>query len=560
MYKRKWYLKTWLISLMFALWFLIVPGIIGIILLFLKYKENKSIQEYDSSLLDQIDKLKKETLESKREELEKVNIEINTVKEKLKNTNSELNNISELLIKSKNENIKLSTENSNLSSDTKSLLKQKEDLLSDIDKLNLELQKINLSKESTNKKIKEMEAKYNLMLSNATSQSEKIIENAEIKAKEIAGDAYIALKNSEDLKKTAKAIKNTIEGYGNEYIVPADGILDKLADDFGYVEAGDELKKARQKSKLMSKNGLAAKCDYVELNRKTTAISFVTDAFNGKVDTILSTVKATNYGILKQKIIDSFMLVNNLGEAFRNAVITQEYLQSRLDELKWAVATFELKEKEKEEQRIIKEQIREEEMARRDYEKAIKEAAKEEDLLKKLMEKAKLQLQEATEQQKAEYESKLIDLQQKLQEVEDKNQRALSMAQQTKSGHVYIISNIGSFGEDVYKIGMTRRLNPLDRVKELGDASVPFAFDVHSMIFSDDAPKLETELHKIFNKNQVNKINSKKEFFKVNIKEIREQIEELDIQAKWTMLAEAKEYRESLAIENKMKSSEEFAS
>lgn len=181
-------------------------------------------------------------------------------------------------------------------------------------------------------------------------------------------------------------------------------------------------------------------------------------------------------------------------------------------------------------------------------------------MLKKLMAKAQLQLQEANDQQKAEYESKLIDLQKKLQEAEEKNQRALSMAQQTKSGHVYIISNVGSFGEDVYKIGMTRRLDPLDRVKELGDASVPFTFDVHSMIFSDDAPKLETELHKIFNKNQVNKVNPKKEFFKVNIKDVKSQIEKMGIQSKWTMLAEAKEYRESLAIENEMKSSEEFAS
>ena len=135
------------------------------------------------------------------------------------------------------------------------------------------------------------------------------------------------------------------------------------------------------------------------------------------------------------------------------------------------------------------------------------------------------------------------------------------MAQQTKSGHVYIISNICSFGENVYKIGMTRRLNPLDRVRELGDASVPFSFDVHSMIFSNDAPKLENELHKIFSNHQVNKVNSKKEFFRVNIKDIREQLENMGIEAKWTMLAEAKEYRESLAIENEMNSTtEEYVS
>ncbi len=405
--------------------------------------------------------------------------------------------------------------------------------------------------------IKSKKAEYEDIISISMEHSKQILNDAHKKAEEIAGDAYKALKNYDNMKNKIKALKNIIDGYGNEYVVPSSGILDDLAEDFSYTQAGQELKKAREKTKVIVKNGLAADCDYVENNRKITAIDFVTDAFNGKVDTILATVKSTNYGVLKQKILDSFTLVNSLGQPFRNARITDNYLQARLDELKWAVAATELKEKEKEEQRLIKEQIREEERARKEYEKAIREAAKEEQMLNKMLEKAKLQLLEASEQQKAEYEAKLIDLQNKLQEAEEKNQRALSMAQQTKSGHVYIISNIGSFGENVYKIGMTRRLNPIDRVKELSDASVPFSFDVHSMIFSDDAPKLENELHKIFSNNQVNKVNSKKEFFKVNIKDIRNQIERMGIEAKWTMLADAKEYKESLAIENSATANDE---
>lgn len=94
-------------------------------------------------------------------------------------------------------------------------------------------------------------------------------------------------------------------------------------------------------------------------------------------------------------------------------------------------------------------------------------------------------------------------LEQELKEAHERKERALSMAQQTKRGHVYIISNIGSFGEHVYKIGMKRRLEPLDRVKELGDASVPFQFDIHAMIFSEDAPNLENELHKAFSNKKV---------------------------------------------------------
>ena len=127
------------------------------------------------------------------------------------------------------------------------------------------------------------------------------------------------------------------------------------------------------------------------------------------------------------------------------------------------------------------------------------------------------------------------------------------MAQQTRSGHVYIISNIGSFGENVYKIGMTRRLEPADRVRELGDASVPFSFDIHAMIYSENAPSLETELHKYFMKSQVNKVNPRKEFFKIGLKDIRDKVESMQLETKWTMAAEAAEYRESLAIENTFK-------
>jgi hypothetical protein len=123
------------------------------------------------------------------------------------------------------------------------------------------------------------------------------------------------------------------------------------------------------------------------------------------------------------------------------------------------------------------------------------------------------------------------------------------MAQQTKTGHVYVISNVGSFGTDVLKIGLTRRLEPLDRIRELGDASVPFEFDVHAMILSDDAPALEHALHRHFIASQVNKVNPRKEFFRVSLKTIREEIEKLGIQASWTMAAGATEYKQSQAIE-----------
>ena len=303
----------------------------------------------------------------------------------------------------------------------------------------------------------------------------------------------------------------------------------------------------------MVEQGEAATCDYAETYRRDTAIRFVIDAFNGRVDGILSRTKHDNYGTLEQEIRDACSLVNYNGKAFKNARILLVYLDARIAELKWAVAAQELRMKEREEQRRIQEQIREEEKARREYERAIREAAKEEETLRRAMEKAQQQVQMATAEQKNRYEQQLQELAEKLKQAEDRNQRAISMAQQTKRGHVYIISNIGSFGEQVYKIGLTRRLEPLDRIYELGDSSVPFDFDVHAMIFSEDAPALEAKLHKHFVLSQINKVNHRKEFFRVDMKHVREELEKLGLESKWTMTAEAAEYRESLAIDEIIK-------
>ncbi|MEO7034247.1 MAG: DUF4041 domain-containing protein [Polyangiaceae bacterium] len=383
----------------------------------------------------------------------------------------------------------------------------------------------------------------------ARQQASHIVADARTQAQQTAGEALKALENVETLRREAKALENVVNGYGDRYIVPTHSVLDDLAEGFGFTEAGASLKGARDLTRRMVKDGKAGTCEYVENNRRETAIAFVVDAFNGKVDSILSRTKADNVGKLQQEIGDAFTLVNMLGKAFRDARVTNEYLQARLAELRWGAAATELKNQERDEQRHIKEQLREEEKARREYERAIRDADKEEDALRKAMAKVQREVEQASDAQRAMYEAQLAELAQKLQVAEEKNQRALSMAQQTKRGHVYIISNVGSFGEDVFKIGLTRRLEPLDRVRELGDASVPFEFDVHAMIQSDDAPALEHTLHRHFIASQMNKVNPRKEFFRVNVSAVREEIEKLGIQASWTMKAAAAHYRESLAID-----------
>lgn len=390
-------------------------------------------------------------------------------------------------------------------------------------------------------------------LAKAIADADKIVATANERAQEIAGDAMEAMAKAKQYANAAKAMKNIIEGYGDAYIIPTYHLLDDLAEEFGFIEAGQKLKEARELTKVLVKTGRAASCDYAEANRRETAIRFVADAFNGKVDSILSRSKSDNHGKLEQEILDAAAVVNQLGAPFRNARVNDEYLRARLEELRWGVTARLLKDQEREEQRQLREQMREEEKARREYERAIKDAAKEETILRSALEKAQEQVAAANAEERAKFEARLALLQDQLKAAEEKNKRALSMAQQTRAGHVYVISNIGSFGEEIFKIGMTRRLEPLDRVRELGDASVPFEFDIHAMIFSDDAPGLEKQLHRHFLREQVNKVNPRKEFFRIDLPSIRKELESLNVETQWTMVAQALEYRETLRIEEQIR-------
>jgi hypothetical protein len=193
---------------------------------------------------------------------------------------------------------------------------------------------------------------------------------------------------------------------------------------------------------------------------------------------------------------------------------------------------------EREEQSRLREQIREEQRRERDAQEAIEQAEREKATIEAALQRA---LADAAGRHAAEVER----LRGQLAEAEAKSRRAISLAEITKTGHVYVISNRGSFGSDVFKIGMTRRLDPMDRVYELGDASVPFPFDVHMTITCDDAPKLEAALHRAFHKQRVNKVNLRKEFFRVTIAEIVSTVRDLHGEVDYQADAEALEYMQS---------------
>jgi hypothetical protein len=278
-------------------------------------------------------------------------------------------------------------------------------------------------------------------------------------------------------------------------------------------------------------------------------------AFNGECESLIAKVKWNNVNQMKERIKKSFETINKIGES-QTVTIQPGYLDLKLKELVLEYEYQLKRQKEKEELRAVQEALREEEKARHEFEKAQKEAEKEEANYQKALDKAKREIEQATGDKHDKLLAQIERLEQELKEAHDRKERALSMAQQTKRGHVYIISNIGSFGEQVYKIGMTRRLEPEDRIKELGDASVPFQFDIHAMIFSEDAPNLENELHKAFANRKVNMLNYRKEFFKVTLDEIEQKIKELGLETAFVRIPEAMEYRETLAILTKLNTTE----
>lgn len=207
---------------------------------------------------------------------------------------------------------------------------------------------------------------------------------------------------------------------------------------------------------------------------------------------------------------------------------------------------FVRKEKERAEQQALREQMRQEAEERKILEQQQRQVEKEES--KYTTEIGKVQAQLAVlspddEKAKA-LEAKIAELQAQLTAIEHKKEEIISR-QNGKAGYVYIISNLGSFGATTFKVGMTRRLDPMDRVKELGDASVPFSFDVHSFIFSDDAVELESELHKRLDNKRKNKINLRKEFFDVSLDELEQLVQEINPAAEFNRTMLATEYRQS---------------
>lgn len=278
-------------------------------------------------------------------------------------------------------------------------------------------------------------------------------------------------------------------------------------------------------------------------------------ALNAELQNILSRL---NYGKLDDalarvtKMTDTYLQVASNGNqsiapTIKRFIGAIDYYYQEAVKIEYEY--YVKKERAKEEQRAIREQMRQEAEERRELERQRKQIEKEESKFTDQIEQLKAQMEAAGKEKAEMFEARIAELQMQLANVAEQKEKIANL-QNGKAGNVYVISNLGSFGDEVFKIGMTRRLDPQDRVDELGSASVPFPFDVHSMIFSDDAVSLETELHHILNDKRVNKVNLRKEFFRVSLDELEALVGRIAPTAEFkrTMLAE--QYRQSLSIDH----------
>lgn len=353
-----------------------------------------------------------------------------------------------------------------------------------------------------------------------------------------------------EISKVKKELKNKKEEIENlEPLVTVVNIDTKGLD----LATSQELKNILSKYKLeeaeLVKNNTAVDVlIYDDKKFITTQIRQILRSFNAECDLAISNITLKNIDTMRNKILKSYEALNKIYKS-DGVQITKTFLENKLQQLITAHSYQEKLEDEREQKKLIQEQLKEEEKVRREVEREKAKIEKDETQFKNEISKLMKYLQKTdNEVEKTLYIDKIKECEEKLSELETVKSDVLNREKNTRAGFVYIISNIGSFGENIFKIGMTRRLEPMDRIKELSSASVPFEFDVHALIFSDDAPSLESILHNTFREYEVNKVNHRKEFFSIPLEKIEKVVtEHHNATVQWTYDAAAEEYRESLA-------------
>lgn len=315
--------------------------------------------------------------------------------------------------------------------------------------------------------------------------------------------------------------------------------------------------RAQQKEMIKAKTAVTGVTNWTVNNNAAQGRKMVSDmqklllrAFNSECDDVIEHVRYSNLEASEKRITSSKDAISKLG-TIMGISITPAYYRLKIEELHLAFEYQQKKQAEKEEQKEARARMREEAKLAKEIEEERKKLEKEQRHYQNALHKIDTQLAGASETDRADIEQKRAELVQQLQKINQAFKDVDYREANQRAGYVYVISNIGAFGENVYKIGMTRRLDPMERVDELGDASVPFDFDVHAMIFSEDAPKLEAALHNAFADRKLNFVNQRREFFRVTLDEIKAVVRaNFDKTVEFEDFPPAEQYRQSLAMAN----------
>lgn len=414
---------------------------------------------------------------------------------------------------------------------------------------------------------REIQSRQDNIISEAKTIAKKLYESSENQSKEILtsskkqaeeinrkinNDLQIAECNKSKLEKECTTIKNEIQDLIN-ILVPLreerelgeTAFYEKIFPFETTLEFDRAIAENKRNQKDIMRDAVIGESGNKKLDSLLRKISL--RAFNSECDLYVASVTYKNVVTFENRIRNSFDSLNKL-LADWNIQISSHLYELKIKELQMVYELQEKKQQIIEDERRAKEILRDEIKAEREIEKAKAENEKELEKFGKLLERAVLLAEQAKGEELEKLNSQINLLKNQLEEAKEKEKK-ISMAQQTKAGYVYVISNIGSFGDNVFKIGMTRRLEPQERIDELGDASVPFAFDVHALIWHENAPELERNLHVAFERHRVNKINLRKEFFKVSLDAIENEARKIKADIVFRKDAEAKEYRQGLLME-----------
>ena len=408
--------------------------------------------------------------------------------------------------------------------------------------------------EAENKRLRSALSPELMNSTETISALDKERESIEIKIHRL-NNKLLNLKNEIQIKKKELIILD------DETLYQDFGLYSPIYDLVNSEAYKDKIAIIRQRQKDMIKNDTA--CTYSKNMTLNNSLSkgpkMVKDnvkqalrTFNNECETVTAKVKFSNIESIRNRIVKSKESLEKLNKAM-DIQISEEYLDLKLQELNLCYEYALKKQQEKEAAKEERERLREEAKLAKEIEEARKSIRKEQNHYQNALKMVTQQIEKASPEELPDLNAKKLEIENKISEINAAIKDIDYREANKRAGYVYIISNIGAFGENVYKIGMTRRLEPLDRVNELGDASVPFNFDVHAMIFSDDAPSLENALHKAFEDKKINMVNQRREFFNVTLDEIINEVQKNhDKTVDFIRIPQAEQYRESMMLKKQV--------